>query len=236
MVLVCPCDHANTSLVNMPHIITYSEEIEEHGYCQQRPELRTGDKYLHEVEGKKRLRIVLSVHLDKYVWENVAQWSITIMEFFEEEYIIKELPINLGTPNYAEVPIFIANYLTGVLTCDKDKVRGSLFIPDNFGIWAIRGVAPFGFYDCQYLDVVKFDAKILIAYEYAFARSGVKEIIFFEELQQIPMMLHLTAFDACERFPKFDRIFDRPFSGKYLMRGGQIFKKWEDDLRKDHFL
>ena len=45
----------------MPHIITYTEEIEEHGYCQQRPELKTGDKYLHEVDGKKRLRIVLSL-------------------------------------------------------------------------------------------------------------------------------------------------------------------------------
>lgn len=47
----------------MPHILSYTEEIEEHGYCQQRPELKTGDKYLYEVEGKKRLRIVRSVRL-----------------------------------------------------------------------------------------------------------------------------------------------------------------------------
>ena len=79
----------------MPHIITYTEEIEEHGYCQQRPELRTGDKYLHEVDGEKRLRIVLSVHFDKYVWENVAQWTTIIMEYFENEYKLKELPINI---------------------------------------------------------------------------------------------------------------------------------------------
>lgn len=56
----------------MPHVINYTEEIEEHGYCQQRPELRTGDKYLYEVDGKKRLRIVKSVQFDKYVWEDVA--------------------------------------------------------------------------------------------------------------------------------------------------------------------
>ena len=60
----------------MPHIISYTEEIEEHGYCQQRPELTTGEKYLHEVDGQKRLRIVKSVHLVKYVWENVVQWSV----------------------------------------------------------------------------------------------------------------------------------------------------------------
>lgn len=39
----------------MPHIITYTEEIEEHGYCQQRPELKTGDKYLHEVAAGRRI-------------------------------------------------------------------------------------------------------------------------------------------------------------------------------------
>ena len=214
----------------MPHIITYTEEIEEHGYCQQRPELRTGDKYLYEVDGERRLRIVLSVHLDKYVWENVAQWTTTIMEFFEDEYKLKELPINIGTPNYIDVSVFIAKSLIGVLTCDKDKIRGELFIPDCFGIWAIRGVAPFGFYDCQHLETVKFDSRIIIAYEYAFAKSGVTDIIFWEELQQIPMMLHITAFDDCDRLPKFDKIFDRPFRGKYLFRGGDAFHEWEEKL------
>ena len=60
----------------MPHCITYTEEIEEHGNCQQQPALTTGEKYLHEVDGQKRLRIVKSVHFDKYVWENVAQLSL----------------------------------------------------------------------------------------------------------------------------------------------------------------
>ena len=72
----------------MSHIIKYSEEIEEHGFCQERPELHTGDKYLHEVDGKQRLRIVRSVHFDKYVWEDVAQWTTVIEEFFAEEYTL----------------------------------------------------------------------------------------------------------------------------------------------------
>ena len=118
----------------MSHIITYTEEIEEHGHCQERPVLRTGDKYLYEVEGKKRLRIVLSVHFDKYVWENVAQWTTTIMEFFEDEYKLIAFPINIGTPNHVDVPVFIANNLIGVLTCYKDKIRGKLSIPGNHGI------------------------------------------------------------------------------------------------------
>ena len=78
----------------MAHIITYTEEIEEHGYCQQRPSLYTGDKYLLEVEGEKRLRIVRSVDFDKYVWENVAQWSITIVEYFNDEYSLGTLIMN----------------------------------------------------------------------------------------------------------------------------------------------
>ena len=70
----------------MPHIISYTEEIEEHGFCQQRPDPETGEKYLNEVDGQKRLRIVRSVHFDKYVWEDVAQWSTVIEEYLEEEY------------------------------------------------------------------------------------------------------------------------------------------------------
>lgn len=118
----------------MPHIIRHTEEIEEHGFCQQRPSLQTGDKYLIEVDGEKRLRIVLSVELDKYVWDNVAQWTTTIMEFGEGEYKIKELPINIGHPSHTDIPVFIANSLIGVLTCDKDKVQGELFIPPHIGI------------------------------------------------------------------------------------------------------
>lgn len=221
----------------MPNIITYTEEIEEHGHCQQRPALRTGDKYLYEVDGEKRLRIVLSVHFDKYVWENVAQWTTTIMEFFEKEYKIKEFPINIGTPNHTDVPVFIANCLIGVLTCDTDKIRGNLFIPGNYGIWPIRGVAPFGFYGCRQLETVDFAPEVLIAYEYAFARSGITKLIFHEKLQKLPTMLHITAIDECENLPKFDKLFDvHAFPGKYLFRGGDAFHEWEEKLYEMKYL
>ncbi len=48
----------------MPHVITYTEEVEEHGYCQQRPELRTGDKYLYEVGGKKWYKQTYTINED----------------------------------------------------------------------------------------------------------------------------------------------------------------------------
>ena len=209
----------------MPHIISYTEEIEEHGYCQQRPELKTGDKYLLEVEGQKRLRIVRSVHFDKYVWENVAQWTTTIEEFFEGEYQLKILPMNIGNPqSYIDVPVFIAKSMIGVLTCNQDLVRGELFIPSHIGIRAIRGIAPFGFYGCQHLKQVIIDSPVYIAHEYAFAKSSVEDMRFNEE---VPVMLHITALDDCEHLPKFDRLFDRPFPGKYLFRGGEAFRKWE---------
>ena len=220
----------------MPHIITYTEEIEEHGYCQQRPELRTGDKYLYEEEGNKRLHIVLSVHFDKYVWENVAQWTTTIMEFFEDEYKLKEFPINIGTPDCVDVPVFIANSLMGVLTCDKDKIRGELFIPGNYGIWVIRGVAPFGFYDCRQLETVNLSPEVLVAYEYAFAKTGITKIIFHEEQQRLPTLFHITAVDDCQNLPKFDKLLDRPFSGRYLFRGGEAFREWEEELNRLHYL
>ncbi len=107
------------------------------------------------MEGKKRLRIVRSVHLDKYVWENVALWSTTIEEYFEDEYEMKLLPINLGKTNCKDVPVFIAKSMIGVLTCDKDKVQGEMFIPSHIGIIEIIGVAPFGFYDCRQLETVE---------------------------------------------------------------------------------
>lgn len=217
----------------MPNIITYTEEVEEHGYCQQRPELRTGDKYLHEVDGKKRLRIVKSVHFDKYVWEDVAQWTTTIEEYFEEEYKLKSLHINIGTPKMTDLPVFIAKGLIGVLTCDKDAVEGELFIPSQFGARAITGVAPYGFYDCQRLKTVVIDSPVAIAYEYAFAKSGVTDMKFNEE---VPVMLHITALDDCENLPKFDKLFDKPFKGKYLMRGGDAFHEWEDELRRQKYI
>ena len=216
----------------MPHCITYTEEIEEHGNCQQQPALTTGEKYLHEVDGQKRLRIVKSVHFDKYVWENVAQWTTVIEEYDEKEYKMRILPINIGTPSYSEVPVFIAQSLIGVLTCDKEKVEGELFIPSHIGIWAIRGVAPYGFYDCQRLKTVVIDSPVAIAYEYAFAKSGITDVTFNEE---VPVMLHITALDDCENLPKFDKLFDKPFKGKYLMRGGDAFREWEDEVHRQFF-
>ena len=211
----------------MSHIITYTEEIEEYGYCQQRPELRTGDKYLYEVEGKQRLRIVLSVHLDKYVWENVAQWTTAIMEFFEEEYTLTTVLMNFRQTNQSEIPVFVVNGMMGVLSCDKELVKGELIIPSKRFYVPIRGVAPFGFYDCQHLTKVFFDANVVIAYEYAFAKSGIKEMVFNE---LVPVMVHITAIDCCENLPKFDRIFDKPFQGKYQIRGGEAFREWEEEL------
>lgn len=212
----------------MPLIITFTEEIEEHGHCQQRPELKTGDKYLHDVDGEKRLRIVISVHLDKYVWEDVAQWSTTIMEFFENEYKLEKLPLNIAASNNVDVPVFIANDLIGVLTCDKDKIQGEIFILGNYGI---RGVAPFGFYDCRQLEMVEFAPEVQIAYEYAFAKSGITKLIFHEDLQKLPTLLHITAVDDCENLPKFDKILDvHFFPGKYLFRGGDAFCELEEKL------
>ena len=217
----------------MPHIITYTEEIEEHGYCQQRPEWEDGQKYLHEVEGKKRLRIVLSVHFDKYVWEDVAQWTTTFQEYFEEEYTLATVLMNEGQPNQSEIPVFIANGMMGVLTGDKDMVKGELVIPPKGFNQAVRGVAPFGFYDCQNLTKVTFEPNVVIAYEYAFSKSGIKEMIFNEV---VPVMMHITAIDDCEGLPKFDKIFDKPFPGKYQMRGGEVFREWEEKLYQLHFL
>lgn len=217
----------------MPHTITYTEEIEEHGYCQQRPELHTGDKYLHEVEGKKRLRIVQSVHFGKYVWENVAQWTTVIEEFFEEEYTLTTVLMNFGQPCQSEVPVFVTNGMMGVLTCDKEKVNGELIIPSKRFNVPVKGVAPFGFYDCEKLTKVIFDARVVIAYEYAFAKSGITEMVFNEI---VPVFVHTTAIDDCDNMPKFDRLFDRPFSGKYMICGGELFRKEEEELRRLHFI
>ena len=215
------------------HIITHTEEIEEHGYCQQRPELKTGDKYLLEVEGKKRLRIVRSVHLDKYVWENVAQWTTTIEEYFEEEYTLSTVLMNFGQPNQSEIPVFVASGMLGVLSCDKDLVCGELIIPSKRFNIPIKGVAPFGFCDCLQLTKVVFDTRVVIVYEYAFAGSGIKEMVFNE---LVPVMMHITALDGCKSLPKFDKIFDKPFPGKYMMRGGDAFREWEEELCRLHFL
>ena len=202
----------------MSHIITYTEEIEERGHCQQRPSLETGDKYLLEVEGKMRLRIVKDVHFDKYVWEDVAQWTTTIEEFFEEEYVFLSMPEEASA-----IPVFVANGLVGVLSKDKDQVRGEIVIPASIGTVVVRGVAPCGFYDCRNLTQVTFAPMVAIVHEYAFAKSGIKNLVFNDTLA---IMVHLTAVADCASLPKFDPIFDRPFPGMYLFRSGSAFEKW----------
>ena len=212
----------------MSHIITYTEEIEEHGSCQQQPALETGDKYLLEVEGKMRLRIVKSVHFDRYVWEDVAQWSTTIEEYFEEEYTLLSIPVDAST-----VSVFVANGLLGILSRDRDLLRGDLIVPASIGHVPVRGVAPFGFYDCRKLTQVVFAPMVGIVYEYAFAKSGIRTMAFNDELA---VMVHNTAIDGCDSLPKFDSLFDRPFPGLYLFRGGQVFEEWEEKLKQMHFL
>ena len=212
----------------MSHIITGIEEIEEHGACQQRPVLETGERYLHEVEGKMSLRIVRSVHFDRYVWENVAQWRPEIEEFFEDEYTLGTIP--LGN---REIPVFLAEGLIGVLSCETDQVRGELVLPAAVGQVPVRGVAPFGFFGCKGLTQVSFAPMIGIVYEYAFAQSGIRGMAFNDKLA---IMVHLTAIDGCDALPKFDPLFDRPFPGMYMFRGGQAFREWEDKLCELRFL
>ena len=217
----------------MSHIINYTEEIEEHGFCQERPDLKTGDKYLHTVDGQERLRIVRSVHFDKYVWEDVAQWSTYIEEFLPDEYVLSEIFIRTSAAKLSRIPVFIANGMIGVLSCYKDLVAGELIILPKAGNIPVKGVAPFGFYDCKGLTKVTFSPMVVIVYPFAFARSGLKELVFNDE---VPVYVHTTALDFCDNMPKFDRLFDRPFSGKYLFCGGELFKKNEEELRQLHFI
>jgi hypothetical protein len=212
----------------MSHIISYTEEIEERGSCQQRPALETGDKYLLEVDGKKRLRIVKSVHFDRYVWGNVAQWTTTIEEFYEKEYTLLSIPVDAST-----ISVFVANGLIGILSRDREQIKGRLVIPALVGNVPVRGVAPFGFYDCRNLTSVSFAPMVGIVYELAFAKSGIRNMVFNDELA---IMVHITAVDGCEFLPKFDRLFDRPFPGMYLFRGGKAFEAWEKKLQQMHFL
>ncbi|MCR4852810.1 MAG: leucine-rich repeat domain-containing protein [Prevotella sp.] len=208
----------------MPHIISYTEEIEEHGYCQQRPELETGEKYLKEVDGKMRLRIVQAVRFDKYVWEDVAQWTIIIKEFFEEEYVLCSMPIG-----ESEVPVFVACGGVGVLSCHKDLVRGELVVPPRIGNTLVTSVCPFGFFACQQLTKVTFMPMVLVAYEYAFAKSGIKDLVFNDE---VAVLVHNTAINGCDGLPHFDMLFDTPFRGMYLIRGGKVFQELDEQFHK----
>ena len=218
----------------MPHVITYTEEIEEHGLCQQCPALRVGDKYLHEVDGKKRLRIVLSVRFDKYVYEKVAQWSTVILEYLEEEYTLRTFSIFVDKSTKEEIPVFVAGDLIGILTCDKDLIRGTLVVTDILGSVEIRGVAPFGFYDCQHLKKVSFGHFAKIAYEYAFANSGVSELAGGWGM---PVMLHNTAIEGCKNMPSIDTLNDSMLDGYgFILRSGKAFSEREDELYRQHFL
>lgn len=218
----------------MPHIIEYTEEIEEHGWCQQEPALAAGDKYLHEVEGKKRLRIVLSVHFDKYVWEDVAQWTTTIQEYFEEEYMLCSLSIYTDEKNKEEITVFVADNMMGVLTCDKDKVRGTVVVPNHIGDIDVRGVAPFGFYNCKNLTKVSFTHFVVIAYEYAFANSGVREFFCGYGM---PVMLHRTAIDGCKNLDTSnEELCETSAYRNFILRSGRTFREHEEELYRMHFL
>ena len=46
----------------------------------------------------------------------------------------------------------------------------------------------------------------------------------------------ISAIDHCDSMPKFDKLFDRPLSGKYLICGGDAFEEWEKKLIELHFL
>lgn len=217
----------------MPHIITYTEEIEEHGACQQRPASETGERYLHEVEGRQCLRIVRSVHFDRYVWENIAQWTTEIEEYLADEFILCSLTINPGTELAADVPVFVANGMVGVLSRDKDLVQGEVVIPAKIGEIIVRGVAHSGFMDCPYLTKVTFEPMVVIAYDHAFANCGLRKMVFNDE---VPVLVHATAIEGCERLPDFNRLHERPFPGKYLFYDGDLFRNWEEKLYELHFL
>ena len=66
----------------MPFTITREEEIEEHGYCQQKPVLVKGDRY---IDDSGRYCEVENVRFVRYVWEDVALWEIRITVYNRDE-------------------------------------------------------------------------------------------------------------------------------------------------------
>ena len=74
---------------------------------------------------------------------------------------------------------------------------------------------------------------VVIAYPFAFAHSNLKEIVFNDE---VPVYVHTTALDHCDKMPKFDKLFDRPFSGKYMICSEKMFENNEKELRRLHFI
>lgn len=168
----------------MSHIISYTEEIEGTGFGPERPALETGERYLFQVDGKMRLRIVTCVRFDRYVYEDVAQWTIEILEFMEEEYVQCMM---------SGIPVFIANGLVGVLSCHNDLVPSELVIPAMIENHPVCGVIQCGFYGCKNLTKVVFSPKVAIVYPIAFSYSGLKEMVFNDE---IPVFLHISSIDG----------------------------------------
>lgn len=207
----------------MSHVFTQTEEIEEYGQGGQRPAFEEGQKYLCDVSGERRLRIVRRVEFLRYVYEDVALWEIEIEQFMENEYVLSTM---------SGAPVFIVNGLVGVLTQDVLSVQGEFTVATMAGNIPVHGVAPFGFYGCRHLTKVIFEPKVVIAYPYAFAYSGLTEMVFNDE---IPVILHISSIDHCNAMPKFNLLFDRPFPGKYLFCGGEMFDKWEYDFCNKHF-
>lgn len=136
------------------------------------------------LDGKMRLRIVTCVRFDRYVYEDVAQWTIEILEFMEEEYVRCMM---------SGIPVFIANGLVGVLSCHNDLVPSELVIPAMIENHPVCGVIQCGFYGCKNLTKVVFSPKGAIVYPIAFSYSGLKEMVFNNE---IPVFLHISSIDG----------------------------------------
>ena len=66
----------------MPHTYIDTEEVEEHGMCQQVPSKEVGDMW---IDSDRRLCIVDDVWFVRYVWEDVALWNIRITAYYENE-------------------------------------------------------------------------------------------------------------------------------------------------------
>lgn len=66
----------------MPHTFTIEEEVTERGMCQQEPSKSVGDMWY---DNDHRLCIVNDVHFRKYVYEDVALWSITVTAYTQDE-------------------------------------------------------------------------------------------------------------------------------------------------------
>lgn len=124
----------------MPHVITYTEEVEEHGYCQQRPELRTGDKYLYEVGGKKWYKQTYTINEDydavSFVFstgsgspQTVDVTNVTTDKFFEisttknseGKYLVDDVTSQYQTNNDAEEIVAIINYMMGKAPAGFDE-------------------------------------------------------------------------------------------------------------------